>query len=49
MPSFLLPRDARDLLMRAARTPGDRERQIAIDEAADEVRRRWPEYFHPNV
>lgn len=49
MCSYLLPPDARSMLIRASRTPDERERQIAIDQAADEVRRRWPQFFHPNV
>lgn len=44
----LLPPAARELLVRASRTPGTPfQRQVAIDDAVQRVRLRWPEYFRP--
>jgi len=41
----MLPLKAREILKKAAQTVGEFERRVAIDEANEYIRRRWPEYF----
>ena len=47
--STLLPKDARELLQRAARTPVTPEdplaRTKAIDKATQQIKRKYPHYF----
>ncbi len=42
--STLLPPDARKALIAAARKP-ESERQIAIEEATERVKRKYPQFF----
>ena len=43
----LLPPEAREVLIRASATgePGSTDRRVAIDDAIDYVRDRWPDRF----
>lgn len=45
MPNGLLPKDARDRLMRASKTHGAFEKLKAIDEAVAWAKREYPKYF----
>lgn len=46
-PVVLLPREAREQLMRAAQIRNERVRRIAIDTAIDSIRAKYPQHFQP--
>lgn len=46
-PANVLPSAARDILVNASRVADPSARLIAIDEAIDYVKLRFPKFFHP--
>lgn len=43
--STLLPKDARDALIAASQIRNPRDRSIAVQEAAERAKRRYPQFF----
>jgi hypothetical protein len=43
----ILPKEARDLLITASRIKDDHQRRIALDNAIDNIKFKWPTFFQP--